>query len=96
MKLLVAASALLLAATPAQALTWKEFWEPFDGEHHHGHVHHYHHHAPRPQCKVTRTRKVWVEGYYTGFYEAPGRPEWIPGRWTYKTRTRWVPCHRYH
>ena len=41
---------LTLLATPANALTWKEFWEPFDGHHHHvshgpriRHHHHYHH-----------------------------------------------------
>lgn len=32
---------LTLLATPANALTWKEFWEPFDG--HHSHNYHYHH-----------------------------------------------------
>jgi len=34
---------LTLLAAPANAITWKEFWEPFDGNQAH---HHYH---PRPR-----------------------------------------------
>ena len=94
MKLLVAATALLLAATPAQAITWKEFWEPFDGDQHQHHYYHHEYPAPR-NCQVTRTKRVWIPGYYTGFYTAPGQPDWIPGRWSTRTKTRWVPCRPY-
>ena len=39
MKKVLAAVAALTLATPAQALTWEEFWEPFNDDHHHHHVH---------------------------------------------------------
>ena len=35
MKKVLAAVAALTLATPAQALTWEEFWEPFTDDHHH-------------------------------------------------------------
>jgi hypothetical protein len=37
---------LTLLATPANAITWKEFWEPFDG--HHSHNYHYHYYNGGP------------------------------------------------
>ena len=52
MKILVALLASLTVAPAAEALTWKEFWEPFVeyGNHYHYEVHHFddhhHHHGP--------------------------------------------------
>jgi len=39
---------LTLLTTPANAITWKEFWEPFDGNHSHNYHYHYDggHHRP--------------------------------------------------
>ena len=47
MKRIVIALAALSFATPANALTWKEFWEPFveySNHHHHSYDRDYHHH----------------------------------------------------
>ena len=35
MKKVLAAVAALTLAAPAQALTWEEFWESFNDDHHH-------------------------------------------------------------
>ena len=53
---LLALPLILLAAAPAQALTWNEFWEPFDGGH-------YHHHRRYPaRCEVVVEYEQWVPG----------------------------------
>jgi len=79
--------AALALPTSAEALTWKEFWEPFVEEQH---THHYHHRPRKPRsCQVLVHRKIWVPGYWTGSYYREG---W----WERRTRTKWVPCrHKY-
>ena len=81
MKVLTAL-ALVFLATPAQAITWKEFWEPFESDHHH------HHHYERPRRQVTCTKRIYHEEYVPG-------SEWSPGyvrNWTEVVR---VPCRRW-
>ena len=91
-KLLASSVVLVGFASPAQAVTWGEFWEPFTG---HGHTHHHHYHRPEPRrCKRTVTIREWVPGYYDGSYTYEEGPHWIPGRYRRRTRTRWVPCSR--
>jgi hypothetical protein len=90
MKKLALASLLLLsAAAPANALTWKEFWEPFEG-HGHYHSHHYYYEAPprRRMCEVQVTRRVWVPGRWLGHYE------YVEGYWEKQTRLKYRPCRR--
>lgn len=53
---LLALPLILLAAAPAQALTWKEFWEPFDGGHHH------HYRRYPALCEVVVEYEQWVPG----------------------------------
>jgi hypothetical protein len=66
-KLLASTVALVGFASPAQAITWGEFWEPFKSDHHH---HHYHAPRPRPMCEQREYREVrdsrgrFVEYYY--------------------------------
>ena len=76
-KLLASAVMLVGFASPAQAITWGEFWEPFKSDHHH-HVHEYHHHRPRryrTTCEHREYREVYdrkgrfVEYYYETTYE---------------------------
>jgi len=83
-KLTLAALAALSLATPAQALTWEEFWEPFD----HDHIeHHHHYHRPRPRmCTKYVTKKRYVPGHYRGNV-------WIYGHWTERSRQKRVPCY---
>ena len=38
-KLLLSLGGVLLLSSPANAITWNEFWEPFDGDGHSHHVH---------------------------------------------------------
>lgn len=45
-KYLILFGSLTLLSTPANAITWKEFWEPFDG--HHSHNYHYHYYNGKP------------------------------------------------
>ena len=89
MKKLALASLLLLsAAAPANALTWKEFWEPFEGHgHHHSHHHYYYDHPPRRRmCEVQVTRRRWVPGFWLGHHE------YVEGYWEKQTRLKWRPC----
>lgn len=90
MKLLALAPLLLLSAAPANALTWKEFWEPFDGHghHHHHHQHYYYNEAPprRRMCEVQVTRRKWVPGFWLGHHE------YVEGYWEKQTRLKWRPC----
>ena len=85
-KLLASSVALVGFASPAQAITWGEFWEPFT-DNHHGHVEHHHHHYGRPRprktCYVTEWKERW--SYELGSYQ----------RWR---NVYPVPCrrHRHH
>ncbi len=69
--------------TSAQAITWGEFWEPFDG-------HHHHHHPSRRRYYDTHnevcTKKVYKERYKPGDIHYPGYVQ----RW-YETYR--VPCY---
>ena len=96
---------LLLLATPvrAEALTWKEFWEPFQESYHHGHSHrpdphlrdwkydhgHYHPRPRRRKCEVIVTKKYWVNGHYLG-----GGPVWSPGHYITRDEIQWEYCRR--
>lgn len=59
-----AAVAALALSTPAQALTWEEFWEPFNDDHHH-HVH-YRRDRPAKRCWG------WKTFYYEPHHDHPG------------------------
>lgn len=90
MKLLALPILIATTATPASALTWAEFWEPFkDDHHHHHHVerHHHYYHRPRRKC----FDYVKHEEYIPGDYSRSGRyrPGWVR-TWTERVR---VPCH---
>lgn len=65
----------LALASPASAITWKEFWEPFDGGIEH---HHYYH---RPKYKKICYHNVPVKVYRGGvlvnqYYETVREPCW--------------------
>ena len=102
MKKLLFGLPLLLLAAPvrAEALTWKEFWEPFQESYHYGHAHrpnpqwqdwHYdHHHRPRRRrCEVVITKKYWVPGHYLGRSNT-----WIPGYYEHRDVIEWERCRR--
>ena len=65
MKILVALLASLTVAPAAEALTWKEFWEPFVeyGNHYHHHTHRYYaphrYEGPR-RCMEERIIKEYI------------------------------------
>lgn len=86
----LAALAALTLATPAQAITWEEFWEPFDND---TQVHIYHNH-PRPRrirprmCEKWVVRDQWVPGYYDR------RDRWVRGHWVTKEKLKRVPCYK--
>ena len=70
----------ILSVQPANALTWKEFWEPFQDDHHHYHYdygHHHHYHRPR-RCEVVVHREMWVPGNYyrSGYMRRWSELEW--------------------
>lgn len=75
------ALALVLLATPAQAVTWKEFWEPFRGDYHY-------HRYQRVQRQVTCTKRIYREEYVPG-------TEWSPGYVRNWTQVVEVPCGRW-
>jgi hypothetical protein len=88
MKLLVALLASLTVAPAAEALTWKEFWEPFVeyGNHYHYNTHHYH--SPRCMEETIVREKIYVPGrwlspthYMEGYYEYRGRIVTQPCGW---------------
>ena len=105
MKKLLLLPLLLIGITSpvkAEALTWKEFWEPFVESYHHGHDHggghwqdwrydhdHYHPRRRRPKCEVIITKKQWVPGYYLGHGNT-----WIPGYWEKRDVIEWERCNR--
>ena len=83
----LAALAALTLATPAQALTWHEFWEPFDDDHVHV-EHHHHYHRPRPRMCTKRVHKTrYIPGHYRG-------DVWIYGHWSVRERRKRVPCYK--
>jgi|TARA_A100001388_G_scaffold221789_1_gene172514 hypothetical protein len=86
MKLILTALATLTFATPAQALTWKEFWEPFVVDHHHHHGHYYHGDGCEP---IKYDYHRWVSGYWNG-------RRWVSGYYHVETRTKYVGCHHDH
>jgi len=106
-KLLLLPLLLIGITTPvkAEALTWKEFWEPFVESYHYGHDHgtgywgdwHYDHHHPHPhygpprrrRCEVTVTKKQWIPGHYLG-----NSYNWIPGYWEKRDVIEWRRCGR--
>lgn len=67
MKRLLLIPIIAMLATPAQALTWGEFWEPFRYDMHYDYIppHQYHSHRI---CETVVTRRVWVPGYWLGPY----------------------------
>ena len=97
MKILVALLASLTVAPAAEALTWKEFWEPFVeyGNHYHYEVHHFddhHHHHRGPyygkphRCWKEKLfkEKIWIPGYW---YD----DHWISGHYNVRTTIKKVP-----
>ncbi|AIX22555.1 cAMP phosphodiesterase [Synechococcus phage S-MbCM6] len=69
---------ILLTASPASAITWGEFWDPFTDRHHHVETHHYHSPPPRRKC---------FDNVYTESWDNYGRKSY------YYRRVR-VPCGR--
>jgi len=72
---------LISFSSPAQAITWKEFWEPFRGDHHH-------YYRPRPHYRGESeicTKEVYKEEYVPGDIYRPGYVR----RWRDSFR---VPC----
>ena len=55
---------LTLLSAPAHAITWEEFWEPFQNDR----VYVYERPTPPPMCK----RRVYREEYIPGNYWNPG------------------------
>ena len=47
-------------ATPASALTWEQFWAPFDGHHYH---HHHRDYYEEPMCRRRLYNEEYVPGY---------------------------------
>jgi len=66
---------LTLLSFPAQAITWKEFWEPFRSERH------YHYH-PRyiPMCNVRVYHEEYIPGnrYRSGYVRTWTEWERVP------------------
>tara|TARA_A200000113_G_scaffold90055_2_gene80535 strand:+ start:4333 stop:4629 length:297 start_codon:yes stop_codon:yes gene_type:complete len=94
MKILVALLASLTVAPAAEALTWKEFWEPFVeyGDHYHYERTHYHypHRYPPRRCmeEVIVKEKIWVPGYWLS------RGHYIEGHYEHRGRITTQPCGR--
>lgn len=79
-KLLAASVVLVGFASPAQALTWKEFWDPFTEDHHH-----HHHHYSRPRPERVCYRQEYREEYIPGNSHTPGYVR------VYRDKVR-IPC----
>ena len=100
MKILVALLASLTVAPAAEALTWKEFWEPFVeyGNHYHHHTHRYyppHHYEGPRRCMEERVIKerVWVPEKRV--YDSCGSLIYYePGRYETSYKFRSVPVCR--
>ena len=88
MKKIVLALAALSFATPANALTWAEFWEPFveySNHHHHSYDRGYHYNED--SClPVHYDYYYYVPGYYNGRH-------YVKGYKRRETRTKYVNCH---
>jgi len=78
MKLLLLLSTIFLA-TPSQAITWNQFWRPFN----HGTGVYYYN---RPYTNHTCFRDVYREQYIPGNHWSPGYVR----RWTERVR---VSCY---
>jgi len=67
---------ILFTAAPAQALTWREFWEPFRTEYYHRPYYY------RPaMCEVVVEYEQWVHGN-----------RWRPGYLRRWSEIEWRPC----
>ena len=80
MKPLLLTLSLLLVPASAEAITWKEFWEPFGRDEQHHHHHHYREHTP--MCSERIVREEYVPGNYcrSGYVR-----KWVD--WVY------IPCY---
>ena len=78
MKPLLLTLTLLTISTPAQAITWKEFWEPFGREEHH----HHHYREYSPMCHERIVREEYVPG---GRWRSGYVRRWV--EWVY------IPCY---
>jgi hypothetical protein len=78
MKLLLLTLTLLTISTPAQAITWKEFWEPFGRDEHH----HHHYREYSPMCHERIVREEYVPG---GRWRSGYVRRWV--EWVY------IPCY---
>ena len=78
MKPLLLTLTLLTISTPAQAITWKEFWEPFGREEHH----HHHYREYSPMCHDRIVREEYVPG---GRWRSGYVRRWV--EWVY------IPCY---
>ena len=72
-KLLASTVALVGFASPAQAVTWGEFWEPFKSDHHHHRPHRY-----RTMCEHREYREVYDRKgrFVEYYYETVREPCW--------------------
>jgi hypothetical protein len=77
MKRLVLTLSTLLISTPVQAITWREFWEPFT---HNDSHHHYHYHHEMCTERIVREQYVPGNRWRSGFVRT--WTEWIT-----------IPCH---
>jgi len=80
---LLALPLILLTASPASAITWGEFWEPFNDGHHH---HHYREYRPRRTCEYVVTRRRWIPGYWLGAHR------YVEGHYETRDSIRYRPC----
>ena len=78
MKPLLLTLTLLTISTPAQAITWREFWEPFGRDEHH---HHYYREYS-PMCHERIVREEYVPG---GRWRSGYVRRWV--EWVY------IPCY---
>jgi len=87
MKRIVVALAALSFATPTQALTWKEFWEPFTSEHYRSYDRGYYYNEHDGCYRVDYDYHYEIPGYYNG-------RRWVPRTTKWERRSKWVNCHR--
>jgi hypothetical protein len=78
MKPLLLTLTLLTISTPAQAITWREFWEPFGRDEHH----HHHYREYSPMCHERIVREEYVPG---GRWRSGYVRRWV--EWVY------IPCY---
>jgi hypothetical protein len=73
---LLALPLILLTAAPAQALTWREFWEPFDG----GYYYNRPYYRGPVRCEVVVEYEQWVPGnrWRLGYLRRWSEIEWRP------------------